>query len=419
MPFPLFPPPTPPLPPQFPDFPPAGDPNGPPDVTVYSDGHFGNMLGQLLDSAWVANLLNGPGGAEIIIGALLTGSRMSLAAALLEGNALLAYAFDAAYSTGAVNFFRPNATHGAVTIKAGTVVGTSRTGRTFETVSDAAFGALDVGPLFVKIRARTADYQHDVQGEVVTPGGEVLPGEIDTIITWVQDPPFTDPTIFVRGDSTKEGRFPDIDALGQDRGLPRAPGEATPPYRLRCRTLPDTVSRGAVERNARSILAPFGAPFEVVEAGEHRLIECWDAPSDNPGTPTFRVVLPPAPFSTDGFAYDDTYPVPAFRSRWLDEITFRGMFAVLAPRWAALRDLGMAYDDTAVTVDEHTRLVGTVTGTRGHAAYDVPSDYLPALGYGGAYDGFDLGARGVYLALYNLMQQIKAGGVIAFVERRT
>jgi hypothetical protein len=62
-------------------------------------------------------------------------------------------------------------------------------------------------------------------------------------------PPFADTTITVSADgSTDGGVSPFLELLGNDRGLTQYLGESDEAFRLRCRTLPDTVTPGAIER---------------------------------------------------------------------------------------------------------------------------------------------------------------------------
>jgi hypothetical protein len=58
-----------------------------------------------------------------------------------------------------------------------------------------------------------------------------------------------------------------LDALGDERDVPRAPGEDDNKYRIRVAQLPDTVSPNALRRTANRVLAPFGLTGCLREAG--------------------------------------------------------------------------------------------------------------------------------------------------------
>jgi hypothetical protein len=200
-----------------------------------------------------------------------------------------------------------------------------------------------------------------------------------------------------------------LDALGSDRGLPRHVGEQDPQYRVRLRSLPDTVSPGAIQRLIQTLFAPYNVTPEFTELWDIRFTTCWDAP----------VAAIPANANYDPtlFVYDDPRPLPPhrdpqFRGRWLDAPTMNGAFVVVVPILQPITEYGLAYNDPAANI------VGLVStdfpgGSRGVPAYDIPADYAAALS--GAYDGTDTGYSSLVLSLWQQLQKIKAGGVAALV----
>ncbi len=120
-----------------------------------------------------------------------------------------------------------------------------------------------------------------------------------------------------------------------------------------------------------------------------------------------------AGYDPDLFCYDDPRtPVDgAITNRWLDEMDHAGAFFVTIPSLPAMRDVGMAYDDTATTIADHL----TTIGQRAHNAYDVDTT-VPAGVLQGGYDGFDLPRQAVYLGAHATLQALKPIAVLAQVE---
>lgn len=365
------------------------------------------------------------GGYELFQGFAEVGERLSLAIERLECGSFIIFAPGGRYATVVVEFYRDNATAGAVTVKAGTVVTTSQ-GRDFITTTDAVFGPVDTGPITAAAQAVAPGYAWNVPGTRVTARGETLPGDIDTIKTTIQTDAagavgYVDPTVRVRQVPDAAGGVdPMLDGLGADRGLPRLASEDDNAYRYRLRTLPDTVSPGAVRRTIAHLLEPFNETADFIETWDVRYQTCWDAPDQPiPGNPDYDPNL---------FCYDDPrpaygpgpgHPVPPglpFYNRWLDEAEFRGAFIVVLPRLATISDVGMAYDDPGMGPADF--VAPSTQGRRGYPAFDVPSDFSIVFGLQGGYDGFDLGTSAVYLGVWQTLQQIKAGGVAAIVEVR-
>lgn len=295
-----------------------------------------------------------------------------------------------------------------VTVRAGSVVTTSRSGRDFTTTSDALFYPGELGPITVAVQATAYGYEWNVPGEVITADGTALPGEIDTIKTLIESPVMGDINVRVRQlVATSGGRDAALDALGRDRGFERAPSEADSTYRGRVSALPDTISLGAVERACLASMRSYDANYEIIETWEMSYQTCWDAPN---------ATFPGSNFDTTCFVYDDPRaPIP-FRGRWLDESEHRGAFIVVVENIQPLSDTGMVYDDSAMTRD--ALMSPNTGGRRALGAFDVDS-YIEAFGYlQGSWDGYDGPHRALYKGLYDKLQSLKAAGVAAILERK-
>jgi hypothetical protein len=309
----------------------------------------------------------------------------------------------------------------------------------------------------------------------------------------VENPPFGDPSLRVQQDPAGTGGTPGtLEQLGIDRGLVRLVGETADQYRVRVRSLPDTISRGAIDRAVATYLAPrlplpgkvryFGntpqnigylsgvalPPLHTVViiagAGElfklyrdgvlkgadgidpsydlgdidafltgvifhfpdavtvgdiyaftttqdfsYEIIECFDeqfwgvldAPPPNGLNPNYNPIA---------LALDSPFSDGQFWGRLADEADANGEFVVLVKALPCMADSSCAFDDPA-TDPSGCR---SALGTHGFLAFDVPAGVTwapPAV-----YDGEDLAQGSMYTALYNLLQSIRAAGVIAEVE---
>lgn len=293
-----------------------------------------------------------------------------------------------------------------VTVKAGTVVTSSRGGQDFWTTEDVTFYPGTLGPYAVGIVATAPGYEWNITGTVVAADGTSLPGDIDTIKTLVEDPPLGDLSIRVQHfASTSGGADAALDQLGRDRGIERRTGESDLAYRGRVSQLPDTISPGAVARTCKATFEKYGAAFDIIETWDVTYQTCYDGPANAIAGSNYDPTL---------CVYDDPRPASPFHNRWMDESEARGCFIVVVDPLPPISEHGMAYDDTAV---EASDLYYAVTeGSRAVGAFDVPSDL--AFGYlQGAWDGYDVGASALLLGLWENLQGIKAAGVVAVIER--
>ena len=241
----------------------------------------------------------GAPGYEVILAASQALSRVSAAAERLGCGLFFLTAPSAEFSTATVTLTRASTGTGVFDVKAGSsVVATS--GRIYFTSEDVTFGSGHLSVL-VPVVSSVAAYWLNT---AVVAGVTTVP----VTTTWsvgslTQDPPFSDTTIEVEADgSTDNGVSPFLELLGNDRGLTQYVGESDEAFRLRCRTLPDTVTPGAIQRMlARIFTAPTQA-FEYHDVWAADFQAAYDMPLD-----TNPVV----------FVYDDPRAYPPSRNRYL------------------------------------------------------------------------------------------------------
>lgn len=350
--------------------------------------------------------LKAPGpGYEVLRAWAAVAARLSEAVGRLSDQSLILTATSGTRATGTVELFRPqpNAEGITVVVKAGTVVSTSKGGRTFETVTDVTFLAAELGPFQVGVRATAEGPEWNVPGPLLALDGTLLEGEIDTIDTLVEEPALGDTTIRVRqvGDPCAGGLDAGLDQQGRDRGIVRAADEGDEDYRARIRALPDNISPTAVERALVRISASLPITYDFIETWSIEYQTCWDGPEEPIAGSNYNPNL---------FCYDDPRdPIP-FRNRWMDENDHRGAFIVVLSALPAINDCGFAWD----APDSGVADLPTTAGTRSLGAYDVPDDFTA--GPVGGFDGFDLPRQAVYKGAWDTMQALKAAGVSAAVE---
>lgn len=373
-------------------------------VASYSSADFLALFDRLFPESYLEPLKSPGPGYELYQAAAQVGARVSLAADRVDQCAYIFTAPTGSFATVNVLFSRQVNTAGDVTVKAGTVVVTSKGDRRFATTADAVFSGGALGPISAPARAVAMGYEYNVRGQRTAADGEILPGEIDTVLELFEDPVFGDPTIVVSQVDDATGGAPA--ALGQhgfDRGLPQRPGEDPEAYRARIRRLPDVVTPAAIRRAIDAVFLRYGVVPTLIETWEPTYQTCWDAPTQ-----------PVGELDPDLFVYDDPRPNPPFRNRWLDEVDFRAAFIVVVPALLPLQDYGFCYDDPGTQPGDFNQDVGSVHGMRAASAYDVADTFTIELQP--CYDGPDLQLQAVYLGLFELLQEIKAAGVSAVVE---
>ena len=355
---------------------------------------------------WYLEPLKDPGpGYEIYQAYAKMLERASLAVGRFENANLIMYSHGAAHSVASVEFYRQNASAGAFTILKGTVCRTSKTNRSYVAAADVSFGASDL-IVAAQVTAIAPGPEYDVAGPVFTADGTLLPGEIDTVVIPLLNPVFAEPTLQVRqiGNATG-GQHPVLDQHGLDRNLPRLPNENDSTYKGRIRQLPDTVSPAAIRRQLDAVFLPLGLSYQLIETWMNEYQSCWDAPNETLVHPMMGTL------AVDTWSFDDTRTTP-FRGRWMDEHDCPAGYVLVVPNVTSWEMRGFAYDD--VDADLPAEFV-TALGRRATSAYDAP-DVDTAVIFAPAYDGGDRLKDLFYLRIWDLLKQIKGGGLHVAIE---
>jgi hypothetical protein len=179
-----------------------------------------------------------------------------------------------------------------------------------------------------------------------------------------------------------------LDALGADRGVFRGAGEQDDQYRIRVRALPDTVSPDAIVRSVRSYFERY------VQNADFDFIESWQL---------------------GAYSDMDCTDVPAEASKiWLDDVEYRAMFVIRTVPYGGFSETGIAYDDPGSAAVDFVTPPPIISGHRATPAYDIPG-LAAGVALSGCLDGYDVGASALYGKLFDMLQSIKAGGVVALV----
>lgn len=329
-------------------------------------------------------------------------ARMSTAILHTANGMLASYARGGAFSEGLVEFYRTAYTAGAVTVKAGTVV-SARGGRYFIVLKDAVFGSTDLGPVATNVRGVFQDWQDSASGQVTTPSGVVIPGEIDTVRNMIQDPIYGDPSIRVRQISdVTGGRPPMLDLLARGNGIRRAKGESDASLAYRIRNLPDNITPAAVLRNMKVLLSPVQATSEYTDSCSSKFQTAYD--------------VPPSALNTNVFTYDDPRPRYFNAGNWYaDDREQWATFYVVVSKIQPMRDYGGLYDDVALDT-AHLRSARS-RGFRAVGAFDLPDAVTMGDGtsLGMAYDGRDTGQDALLESTGKMLNSIRAAGIVAGV----
>jgi len=318
-----------------------------------------------------------------------TYERCSLAAGRAECQVYITLAHGPNKARGEVEFFRETDANGAFTLLAGTIVRDSEQQREFRLLENLEFGATDLKKVAV-VEAVQPGFQYNLNGIKVDANGDEIEGQIDEVNLPLQDPPYAEPNIEVRQATDTVGGQPgSLDQLGADRSINRSPNETDEEYRVRVRTLPDTISPAAIRRQLDAFFLPTGIPYEFIEVFENQWQSCWNAPAGaiiNPIVGNYDPNL---------FVYNDPRDIAG--NRWLDASSAAGGFVIRIPNFT-IDDVGFPYD------------AADVSEVFGIPAYDV------TLADAGAYDGEDLGVSSLLLQLVDLLRKIKAAGIAAIIE---
>lgn len=357
-------------------------------------------IGRAIPDSYLAPLRDVGPGYELYQASAAVGVRCSDAVARFDADVHILTSRGGVLATVPCTFYRETSAAGAGKMLAGTMVRASRGGQTYRLLADVSFGAFDLEASGTA-QALGFGYEWNIKGPFVDPQGVSWPGELDTIDLPIQSPVFWDPSILVRNDADADGlgRPPTLDVIGGERGLPRQPGEADQSYRSRIRTLPDTVSPAAIRRQLANYFRRFpGLFWNHVETWRHEYQECFDAPDQPPE--------PGENFDANLFCFDDPRPRSPIRNRLLGENDHLGAFIVEVATPPAIQEFGFAFDDPAVTESD----LITSVGIRSWPAFDVP-DQITAPSLCPSLDGVDVGLDELLTGLFDLLDEIKAGGV--------
>jgi hypothetical protein len=260
----------------------------------------------------------GAPGWETILAASQTMSRVSVATERLGCGLFFLTAPSGVVSTATVRLTRSSTATGAFTVKAGSII-VGTLGRLFVVAEDTAFGGGTTVDVQVVSTVQSYFLNTDAPAPTTVP--------MDT--TWaigalVLDPAYADTTIQVSAvDEAHDGTTPFLELLGSDRGLTQYPGESDEAFRLRCRTLPDTVTPGAIERMLARV---FTSPTQAYEYHDLWAVDfqtAYDMPLD-----TNPVV----------FCYDDPRAFPPSRNRYLPRNYMQAFVVSLADSNGSIPD---------------------------------------------------------------------------------
>jgi hypothetical protein len=171
------------------------------------------------------------------------------------------------------------------------------------------------------------------------------------------------------------GASPELDMLGDERGVRRSPGEPDSIYRQRVERLPDVVSPNAIKRAANRVLAPYGIDACLREVG--------DIDVRFPG-----IFYDTPDLSGPNAYYYDADPVahPSERFKvYVDYLEMRAFFLITVPR-GGLGEFGFGWD-------------------QGYLPF---YDSFPYLSF---FDGFPVTTSVLYRSVWNAVERARAGGV--------
>lgn len=377
-------------------------PDSPIDIGVprfFSQVDFLAMVGRLYPDWYIEPLKSNGCGYELLQAYGKLFAAVSHGVGEYQVLSTLEYSSGGQRASASVQFFRQSLATDAFTVKAGSLVATSKTNRRYMVVADLVFGSGDyLASTLVQSLGKDSDY--NVPGPIVLQDGTRLLGEIDSVVFPVLDPPFAEPNIQVRQLSNAYGGCaPVLDQLGDDRGIQRSANEADSVYKKRARALPDTVTPAAIRRHLDAIFYPISLHYDLIETWEGRYQSCWNAPVGGPIDPIFGRLV--------NFAFSDPR-TNVFVPRWMGENDHRGAMVLVVPTFPTLADRGMAYNDPATGPD----------ASRAVSAWNAPvTDGLSLSGVWNGEDDSGENSRARFLhSTYDLMRSIKGGGAaVAFI----
>lgn len=375
---------------------------------------FLNQLEQIMPASWLDGLQSPGPGYEVLQAAAAVFARCSAAVARLDADLYVLSAAEGAFGFGAVKITRSGYLDD-VTLKSGSVLSCSATGRAFLLLDDLVYtgGSLTSVPEFGLVRSFVQTYDQNVTGRAITARGEIIPGEVDTLAI-----PFISTAagdVFAAGlqfeveniDGITGAKSPALDLLGYDRGMPRFAGENVTAYRYRLSTLPDTVSPDAMIRACNAVLKPYGATFEYIETFDVKFQTAFDCP-----LPPYSALMSPY-YDVTCFVLDDPRVDTPYRNRCPSDDTYFSCFFIVVHAFPALQNYTITPDDTAVNPAEFFS-TGNV-GRRATSAYDIPVAFDSAVGLECAIDGEDWKAASVFKSLSQQLDTIRPAGAYVVI----
>lgn len=314
-----------------------------PDLSSFSQQEMLALFDRILPNHYLAPLKDPGPGYEYLQAVAQMTARVSQAIAHVGTGQYIRSATGGSYSTGTVEFYRTSTLGSAITVEAGTIVGTAD-GYLYATTAPVNFiSGSDVGPYQVGVQALVRGWLYDQPGPFVSAHGDVVAGPVSLIVTpLVAAPVYFDFSLQVRQVSAiTGGAAPMLDGLGWDRGMPRTQNETDAAYRNRMMTLPDTVTPAAMQRiiteSVGAQIRNAGQTYIYREIWDLRLMTAWDFPTNMTLTKAALNVAVP-PFSGNIFIWDFDQPdVPdQLANRWYGDVSTRGAFYVGLPNIPSL-----------------------------------------------------------------------------------
>ena len=303
-------------------------PNSLPTLPTISQQSILDLFDRLLPQHYLGPLKEPGPGYEYLQAVAAMIARVSTAISHVGTGSYILSATDGAYATVDVEISRPNNAYGAVTLSAGSLVGTED-GYLYSTQTDAVLG-LGTGPITVQAKATARGWLWNQWGPFTTASGELVEGPINQLVKpIVAAPTYFDPTLVVRqvGPATG-GISPMLDGLGLDRGLARIIGESQGQYQNRLWMLPETVTPNAIQRILDYVIGKAakdaGKTYAFREGWDPRMMTAYDFPANITLTDPYDNTQT---FNANVFVYDYA-PADALSNRYPLP---RGNFVVALP----------------------------------------------------------------------------------------
>lgn len=189
------------------------------------------LFDRLLPDHYLIPLKNPGPGYEYLQAIAAMVARVSTAVSHTMSGSYIGSGTGGDYATVQVRLSRPTAEFGEITLLGrdrapqGTLVGTADS-YYYQLVDTVMFEVGDVGPKIAMARAVAKGWTWNRPGPFTTADGEYVPGPINRLVQPVYpatpSPPNFDPTIVVeQATAASGGAAPMLDAVGEDRGIPR------------------------------------------------------------------------------------------------------------------------------------------------------------------------------------------------------